>query len=337
VNQRRKSNVIKSVLDSDGVVCSVPDEIEGAILGFYQALFCANSIAGVSDCLSGIPCSITQEMNDMLLKPCTVEEVGFALHNMGPFKAADPDGFTASFYQQNWATIGDEVCRAISNFITLGYMYEDINFTHIVLIPKKQNAVSVSDFRPIALCNVIYKITSKVLANHLKVILPSIISPNQSAFIPGRLISDNILAAYETLHSMQTRHWGKTSYVAVKLDMSKAYDRVDWGFLEEIMRRMGFAFKWCSLIMQCITIVRFSILINGQPTAKFTLSRGIRQGDPISPYLFIIFAEALSSLLSQAAISGWLPGVPTSPKGPCLNHLFFADDSLLFCKATPRD
>jgi len=107
--------------------------------------------------------------------------------------------------------------------------------------------------------------------------------------------------------------------------------------LEDIMRRMGFASKWCSLIMQCITTVHFSILINGQPTEKFTPSRGIRQGDPISPYLFIICAEALSSLLSQVAISGWLPGVPTSPKGPCLNHLFFADDSLLFCRATPRD
>jgi hypothetical protein len=181
VNQRRKSNVIKSVLDSDGVVCSILDEIEGAFLGYYQALFGANSATGVSDCLSGIPCTITQEMNELLLKPCTVEEVGFALHNMGPFKAAGPDGFTASFYQQNWATIGDEVCRPISNFIISGYMDEDINFMHIVLIPKKQNAVSVSDFRPIALCNVIYKITSKVLANRLKVILPSIISP----LVPG--------------------------------------------------------------------------------------------------------------------------------------------------------
>jgi hypothetical protein len=95
----------------------------------------------------------------------------------------------------------------------------------------KRIILSVNDFQPISLCNVLYKITSKMLDNHLKVVLHVIISSNQRAFILGRLISDNILTAYETLHSMQTRHWGKTGYVAVKLDMSKAYDRVDWHFL----------------------------------------------------------------------------------------------------------
>jgi len=213
----------------------------------------------------------------------------------------------------------------------------EINATHIVLVPKKTKPNLVSDFRPISLCNVIYKLTSKVLANRLKGVLPFIISANQSAFIPGRLISDNILAAYETLHSMQNHHWGKVGHVAVKLDMSKAYDRVEWRFLDEVMRRMGFARKWRELIMQCIQSVNFSVLINGQKTENFQPSRGIRQGDPLSPYLFIICAEALSNLLAQAENSGWLSGVLTSPKGPCLNHLFFADDSLLFCRATSRD
>jgi hypothetical protein len=136
---------------------------------------------------------------------------------------------------------------------------------------------------------------------------------------------------------MQTRHWGKIGYVAVKLDMSKTYDRVDWHFLVAVIRRMGFDQKWCDLIMQCISSVHFAILLNGHPIDIFKPTRGIRQGDPISPYLFIIGAEVLSSLLSQASNSGWLTGVPSSPKGPRLNHLFFPDDNLLFCKATSSD
>jgi hypothetical protein len=171
-----------------------------------------------------------------------------------------------------------------------------------------------------------------VLANRLKVVLPAIISPNQSAFIPGRLITDNILAAYETLHSMHTRMWGKEGYMALKLDMSKAYDRVEWGFLEEVMRRLGFAPRWIQLIMNCVKTVNYAVIVNGIPMGRIYPTRGIRQGDPISPYLFLICAEALSSLLSQAEHTGSLTGVPTSKKGPRLNHLFFADDTCFFVR-----
>jgi hypothetical protein len=138
----------------------------------------------------GMTCRVTDEMNADLLKPCTLEEVSLAFKFMGPFKASGPDGFSASFYQHNWAHIGEEVCLAINNFIISGHMDEDINTTNIVLIPKKSHPISVTDFLPFSLCNVIYKIISKVLANRLKAVLPQIISANQRAFIPGRLISD---------------------------------------------------------------------------------------------------------------------------------------------------
>jgi hypothetical protein len=214
---------------------------------------------------------------------------------------------------------------------------ESINATYIALIPKMINPTKVSDYRPISLCNVFYKILSKVLANRLKVILPHLISKNQSAFIPGRLISNNILVAYETLHTMHARMWGRVGYMALKLDMSKAYDRVEWGFLEAVMQRMGFDRRWIFLIMQCITTVRYSVIVNGEPVGSIRPSRGLRQGDPLSPYFFLLCAEVLSSLLHHAARLGALPGVPTSRGGPKINHLFFADDSLLFCRACSED
>lgn len=238
------------------------------------------------------------------------------------------------FYQNNWEVVGDEVCNAVLTFFRTGHLDGFINHTHIDLIPKLANPSRVTEFRPISLCNVLYKIVAKVLANRLKCILPLIISSNESAFIPGRLISDNILIAYETLHSMHSRMWGKEGYMAIKLDMSKAYDRVEWDFLAAVMRRMGFTSRWVDLIMECITTVSYSIIVNGQPVGNFLPSRGLRQGDPLSPYLFLMCAEVLSTQLQQAEQMGLLRGVPTSPKGPRLNHLFFADDSLLFCKAS---
>jgi hypothetical protein len=197
-----------------------------------------------------------------------------------------------------------------------------------------KNPLCVNEFQPISLCNVLYKLISKVLANRLKRILNSIISSTQSAFIQGRLITNNILAAYETLHTMNSRMSGKNGFMAVKLDMSKAYDRVEWGFLEETMRRMGFAPRWIYLIMMCVKTVQYSVLVNGEPCGCIQPSRGLRQGDPISPYLFLICAEVLSNMLTQANLDGRLSGVPTSKNGPRVSHLFFADDSLLFCRTS---
>ncbi|XP_059436383.1 uncharacterized protein LOC132169350 [Corylus avellana] len=174
----------------------------------------------------------------------------------------------------------------------------------------------------------------EVLANRLKKILPHIISLAQSAFIPRRLITDNILAAYETLHTMHTGMRGKKGFMAIKLDMSKAYDRVEWRFLEALMRKMGFHEKWIRLVMMCVFSVHYSILMHGEPCGNITPSRGIRQGDPISPYLFLLCAEVLSSMVLHANREGLLSGVPTSRKGPKISHLFFADDSLLFCRTT---
>jgi hypothetical protein len=202
------------------------------------------------------------------------------------------------FFQQNWPSIKEEVSSAIIHFFNSGSLDDSINKTYITLIPKKTSLEHVTDFKPISLCNIIYKLISKALANRLKTNLPHIISGSQSAFILGRLISDNILAAYETRHSMQTCMWSKTRFMGFKLDMHKAYDRVEWNFLEAVMIKMVFEARWVQIVMTCVTSMQFAVLVNGSPGEWFKPSRGIRHGDPMSPYLFLICAEVLSSLFS---------------------------------------
>jgi hypothetical protein len=140
----------------------------------------------------------------------------------------------------------------VLNFLNYGIFDSSLNDTYIVLISKIKSPVNVTDFQPISLCNVFYKIMAKMLANRLKTVLPHIISYNLSVFIPGRHITDNIIVAFEAFHTMATRLKGKQGIMALKLDMSKAYDKVEWNFLEAIMRKMGFLDQWIQLFMKCV-------------------------------------------------------------------------------------
>uniref|UniRef100_A0A0A9CAR7 Reverse transcriptase domain-containing protein n=1 Tax=Arundo donax TaxID=35708 RepID=A0A0A9CAR7_ARUDO len=253
----------------------------------------------------------------------------------GPNKSPGPDGFTAGFFQRHWELLGPCVTRAVLNFLNGGVLPVDINKTILVLIPKVKSPQELKQFRPISLCNVIYKLCSKVIANRLKVFLDEIISEEQSAFVPSRLITDDVLVAYECTHYLK-RKKGKFGACAVKLDMAKAYDRVEWCYLQGILEKMGFAEQSVSLIMQCVTSVSFSVRVNGQLTAPFIPSRGIRQGDPISPYLFLLCAEGLSSLLKYVGPVHLSRGVRVSTYSPWISHLLFADDCLVFSEASRR-
>jgi hypothetical protein len=171
----------------------------------------------------------------------------------------------------------------------------------------------------------------RYFAKRLKLILAFIISPEQSAFVPGRLITDNILVAFETLYTMGSRLKGKEGFMPLKLDMSKSYNRVEWAFLEVVMHKLGFNEQWIQILMSCVRTISYSILINGQPYGNITPSQGIRQGDPLSPYFFIICVEAMSSLTHKEAREGRITGVPVFRGCTSIHHLFFPDDSLLFC------
>ena len=251
---------------------------------------------------------------------------------MAPLKAPGLDGMPPFFYQNYWELVGGDVTKTILSYLNSASLPHPLNHTFLTLIPKIKNPIFVSDYRPISLCNVLYKIFSKVLANRLKNILPNIIFEEQSAFTKKRLISDNILVAFETLHSMNVHKSTKSGYMAMKLNMSKAYGRVQWIFLERVIRKVGFNERWINLMMVCVKTVSYSVLVNGEPKGLIRPTRGIRQGDLLSPFLFLLCMEGLHSLISKAEREGAIHGFGLSRKSPKLTHLLFMDDSLLFCR-----
>jgi hypothetical protein len=269
---RAKKNKIERLMRQDGSMTENKEEMEDMATKFFTDLYTADEHVQPDIITDYVQAQITREMNEKLCAAYSDEEIGNALFQIGPLKAPGKDGFPARFYQRHWGIFKEDITAAVKEFFRSGKMPEGINDTIIVLIPKKKNPVCLRDFRPISLCNVIYKVVSKCMVNRLRPLLQEIIAPNQSAFIPGRLITDNALIAFECIHSLQKSTDGKGKICGYKLDLAKAYDRVDWKYLQNILTKLGFANQWVDWVMCCV---------------NFTPTRGFRQGDPLSPYLFL--------------------------------------------------
>ncbi|KAK2394877.1 hypothetical protein QL285_056661 [Trifolium repens] len=192
----------------------------------------------------------------------------------------------------------------------------------------------MKEMRPISLCNVLYKMISKLLANRLKCYLDKCVSEEQSAFIEGRSILDNALIAIEVIHVLKRRTRGMKGELALKIDISKAYDKADWEFMRGMLERLGFSEKWVHWMILCLSSVNYSVLVNFEKVVPICPCRGLRQGDPLSPYLFILVTEGLTALIKKSLASGDLHGVQICRGAPVVSHLLFADDCFLFCRSS---
>lgn len=338
-NQRRKRNEIKGIMDDHGRWDEDEEKIGDIATNYFKKLFTSSSPTkeNMNEVLKGVKKAINDEDNNNLSKRFTKADIQVALKSMNPTKAPGIDGMHALFFQNYWDIVGEDTSKICLDILNGCSEIGPLNKTLIALIPKTKRPKEMINFRPISLCSVIYKLIAKTLANWMKQVMDKVIAPSQAAFVPNRLISDYVILGFECINHLNNRRKGKKDFIAMKLDMNKAYDRVEWIFIRRIMSRMGFSTDWIEKVMKCIESVQFSVLINGNPGEKFKTGRGIRQGDPLSPYIFLLCAEGFSAMLSREESLNSFSGLKINRYCPSLTHLFFADDSIVFCGAEEKD
>ncbi|CAL1377152.1 unnamed protein product [Linum trigynum] len=263
--------------------------------------------------------------------------VATTVFSMSSKQAPGSDVFTGKFFKAFWDIVCTSVVEAVISFFASSRMLGSFNHTWLTLIPKVDSVETMRQLRPISLYQFFYKVITKIMATRLASLLPEIVSEGQNGFIKDRQIIDNILIGHELMHYLKIKKQGKKGYMALKVDMEKAYDRVEWPCLLAVLDKMGFNSVWQGWIHECVRSSSFSVLMNGTPSGYFTASRGLRQGDPLSPLLFVLCTEGFAALLRKAIIEKKLEGVKVAPRAPRVSHLFFADDSYLFLRGSLQE
>ena len=277
--------------------------------------------------------SLSNDIQLTLNGDVTNLEIKQVIFSFKPYMAPGPDSFHPIFFQRYWNIVDPSIISLIKTIFQSKNVPENVNSTLIYLISKVERPETVYQFRPIDLCITLYKTVMKLLVQRLKAFLLDLIHSFQASFIPGRKASDNVILTQEIIHTISTPK-SKSDLMALKIDLKKAFDRMEWSFIYHVLCWFKFPKDWFDLIMSCITSANLSVLVNGERLDSFSPSRGIRQDDPLSPYLFIFYMEYPAALIETEKSYGNWTGIKTSREGPIFSHLFFADNLFLFAKAT---
>ncbi|GJT29755.1 putative RNA-directed DNA polymerase, eukaryota, reverse transcriptase zinc-binding domain protein [Tanacetum coccineum] len=304
VNKKRRSNLIHGIMH-EGSWVSEPHQVKEAFLNFFKGKFQENdnmvNFPSITNA-SGL-CSFDR---DLLENDISLVKIKTAVWNCGSNKAPDPDGFSFAFVKRFWDILKLDIFEFVNSFFTSCKMPAGSNSSFISLIPKVSNPIHIKDFCPISLIGIHYKI----IANRLSKVIDKIVSHEQSAFIAGRPILDGPLMLSEMIDWYKNR---KKKMLIFKVDFEKAFDSVSWRYLDFMLYSHGFGVKWRSWIRECLVSSITSILVNGSPTSEFSIKRSLRQGDPLSLFMFILVMEGLHVALSDAVQSGLIYGVKFGP------------------------
>lgn len=290
---RRKKNKIEALTSCDGTLVTDQVSLKCMIVDYFRKLYEATESLSTLSTSTTFPSLSSYDLLRLegIFSDIAIKDVVFSI---GPLKALGPDGLQPIFFQSQWDIIGSSVCDLVRKVYLNPDMVCNLNETLVVLIPKVQYPETLNQSRPISLCNVVYKIVTKVVTNRFRRHMASLIAPHKCSFIPGRHNSENIVIAQEIFHTMRSKKGGKKGFIAVKVDLDKAYDRLRWEFIDATLQELGLGEHFRKLIMVCVSTVVMRVLFNGDTTETFFLTKDIRQEDPISPYLFILCVEKLA-------------------------------------------
>ncbi|GJT92663.1 RNA-directed DNA polymerase, eukaryota, reverse transcriptase zinc-binding domain protein [Tanacetum coccineum] len=320
-NPRSKGRKEKKLTLANGEWISEPHRVKNDFFTHFKKQF--SPIQAPSICFDfTFPTCLSSDQVQDLERPFTYEEVKRAVWDYGTNKSPGPDGFSFEFYRKYWTTIDDDVFQAVRDFFVNGHFPRGCNSSFIALIPKIQDAKFVKDFRPISLIGSVYKIIAKILDNRLCLVLPYLISDVQSAFVANRQILDGPFILNELLSWCKFK---KLNGMIFKVDFEKAFDSVKWDYLDETLKAFGFGLKWRNWISSCLNNAMGSMLVNGSPTLEFQFHKGLKQGDLISPFLFILIMETLHLTFKRVLNAGLYKGISLNDSFT-ISHLFYADD-----------
>ncbi|VFQ82903.1 unnamed protein product [Cuscuta campestris] len=327
VKGKRSRSIIRSIEDANGTLISNLGEIKNIAIDHFTSLFSTRKQISVNSILEYMEAGIYEEDNTYLTSLPTGEEIKEIVWSLNPDSAPGPDGFNGKFFRSCWHIINKDVISATHEFFLGVPVPTSYGSTFLSLIPKINDPRQFGDYRPISLSTFMSKINTKILANRLQKLLPKVISAEQTGFQTHKGIEEQILLTEEMVHKIDSSTRGRN--VVIKLDMAKAFDNMEWDFIRVMLNSMGFSLQSTQLLLANLQATHISILINGSPCGFFKMARGVKQGDPLSPLLFILASEGLSRMIMSQMESGTIANYNTG-RDILVSHLAFADDIIIF-------